>query len=310
MVDETGRRTRLAGSTPLCSGSTPLSPRANTNVNGANTPATPPSRNGRYTGSPSRQRHRSVTGSARLSASTPKTRTGKREAVNSGARVRGSGGRSGKKRIHSRARALPRVRLQTQVEEGLTEGGFDVQQTQARNEALLRKEQANAEADAEARRKAVSAEPAPGLERQTRGGKRRESTDGSTGKTSCKKLCRKSECGWVPTAAGHQCNRCPQGVVHWIRDMLCTAGHQPADKAGFTHLQDTRIASTRSLVGNLQRDEAGGVSAMLRTYHPAPGQCLCRRDGCLVSRLGRHEKGKPTPNVKDLGTKSHVRVQE
>ena len=117
MVDESGRGWRLAGSTPLCPGRTPLSPRATTNGNLANTPATPPTSTGRYTGSPSRKRLRSVTGCVRLSATTPKTRTGKRLVVNSGARVRGSGGGSGNKRVRAKARAPPRGGLQPQVEQ-------------------------------------------------------------------------------------------------------------------------------------------------------------------------------------------------
>ena len=52
------------------------------------------------------------------------------------------------------------------------------------DEALIRKERANAEADAEARRKAASSEPASGPGRKTRGGKRkrRESVVGNAGK--------------------------------------------------------------------------------------------------------------------------------
>eukprot|EP00752_Nemacystus_decipiens_P016789 g15026.t1 len=171
VVETWGKRgCKLAGSTPLSPGRTPLSPRATTNDNGANSPANFPSINGRCTSSPSRQHLRNITESARLAWSTPKTRAGKRAAVNSGARVRGSGGGSGRKRTRSRARAPSHVGLQTQVEERLAEAEFDAQQTQARTEALLRKEIANAEADAEARRKAVCSEPVSGPGSQTRGG--------------------------------------------------------------------------------------------------------------------------------------------
>eukprot|EP00752_Nemacystus_decipiens_P013343 g11813.t1 len=93
VAEESGRGWRLAGSTPLSPGRTPLSPRAKTNDNGANSP----------------------------------------------------------------------------VEERLAEAELDAQQTQAWTGALLRKEIANAEADAEARRKAVSSEPASGPGGQTRG---------------------------------------------------------------------------------------------------------------------------------------------
>ena len=227
VIDEPGRDWRLTGSTSIYPDRTPLSPRATNNGNGANTPATSPNSNGRYMDSPSR----GVTECARLRAErAPKTRTGKRTAVNSGARVRGSGGGSGKKRVRSRARARIRVGLQTQVEERFAEAEFDAQQAQARAEARLRKEEANAEADAEARRKAVSSDPARGPGIQTRGGKRRVSMPGSTGKTSRIKKCGKWECGWVPTSAGHQCNRCPEGVVHWAGDGLCAACHQPAGR--------------------------------------------------------------------------------
>ena len=91
----------------------------------------PPSRTRRYTGSPSRQRLRSVTGCVRLSATT-KTRTGKRLAVNSGARVRGSGGGSGKKRIRAKARASLTGGLQPLVEQRFAGADYDAQQTQAR----------------------------------------------------------------------------------------------------------------------------------------------------------------------------------
>ena len=84
------QRHNLAGST-LQPGRTPLSPRASADANRATTPATPPRRSG-DTGSPSRQRLRSATICARLSATTPKRRAGKRAAVNSGARSKGSGG--------------------------------------------------------------------------------------------------------------------------------------------------------------------------------------------------------------------------
>jgi len=190
------------------------------------------------------------------------------------------------KRVRAKARAPPRGGLQPQVEQRLADADYDAQQTQARTEALLRKEIANAEADAEARRKAASSEPASGSGPKTRGGKRRESTVGSAGKTSRRGLCGKSECGWVPTAPGRHCNRCPKGRVHEAEARLCTACHQPADENGFTHLKVGHIASASSLLGDLTKAESGEISTMLCTYHPEHGQCLCWRDGCLISLLG------------------------
>ena len=136
-LDESWCGLRLEGSTPLGLGRIPLSPRATTSDNGAKTPATPPSSNSRYMGSPSRQRLRNECSA--LPSNTPKTRAGKRASVNSGARVRGSGGGSGRKRVRARGRGLRNAGLQTQVEEKLADADFDAQQTQARTEALLRK---------------------------------------------------------------------------------------------------------------------------------------------------------------------------
>ena len=97
----------------------------------------------------------------------------------------------------------------------------------------------------------------------------------------------------MPPAPGRQCNRCSAGRVHWAEDRLCTACHEPADEEGFRHLYDKRIGAARFLLGNLEQAEAGGIAAMLRTYHPEAGQCLCQRDGCLISLLGREGKHKP-----------------
>ena len=277
---------------------TPLSPRATANEHGAKTPATPPPSNGQCTGSPIRPELGSVT----EFATTPKRRVGhKRVALNSGARQKGSGGRSGKKRIRSRPRSSF-GNLQPQVEERLSAAEYHEQQTKARTEYLLCRESGNAAADAEVRQKAVSAGPASGLRRRTSGGgKRRQSTDGSTDKSRTK-MCGKPECGWVPTAVGRPCKLCPGGVVHSSGEKLCTACHQPADENGFTHLHGTRVGSALSLLGNLQRAEAGGVEAVLRTYHPEPGQCLCQRDGCLISRLGQHEKQEAKIRCQDCGS--------
>ena len=101
----------LAGS--ISPGRSPLSPRATADVDGATTRATPPRHDG-DTSTPSRHRLRSATECARLPTTTPRRKTGKRAAVTSGARVRGSGGGSGRKRVQSRARALGRINLQRQ----------------------------------------------------------------------------------------------------------------------------------------------------------------------------------------------------
>ena len=40
---------------------------------------------------------------------------------------------------------------------------------------------------------------------------------------------------------------------------------------------------------------------MLRSHHPQPGQCLCRRNGCLISRLGQLQKERATPTRQGPG---------
>lgn len=149
VLDESGCGSGLY-TTYMFDGRTPLSQRATASEHGARTPATPPTSNRECTGSPIRERHNSVTDLARLSSTTPKRKEGKRTAVDSGARARGSGGGSGKKRIRSFPRASLISRLQPQVEERLDLAEYDAQQKQARTEAMLRRERGNAEADAEA----------------------------------------------------------------------------------------------------------------------------------------------------------------
>ncbi|CAB1108513.1 unnamed protein product [Ectocarpus sp. CCAP 1310/34] len=284
---------------------TPLSPRATANDNGAMTRATSPSCSGGDTGSPSRQQVRSAKECARLTATTPRKKTGKRAPVNSGARVRGSGGGSGRKRVRSRARISvgtkqSQSRLQTQVEERLATADLDKehgeQLAKAEEESRRRRKRLPDEACAEARQNAPG--PASGLRRQSLGGKSRQV--GSTETQGRAMPCRKPVCGWVTTTPGHQCNKCPEGVTHWAEDRLCTACHRPPSERGFVHLHVKRIDSARSLLADLPSGEAG-VVAMLRQFNPQPGGCLCQRDGCLMARLGRHEKNKATHTCQGPG---------
>ncbi|CAM9357286.1 unnamed protein product, partial [Ectocarpus sp. 4 AP-2014] len=107
---------------------------------------------------------------------------------------------------------------------------YDDQQTVAKAEYRLRRERGNAEADAEARQKAVNAEPSCGLRSQSRMAKRRQSTlanpVGSNKKKSRAKKCGKQKCGWVTAVTGRQCKRSPAGVVHLQDEKLCTACHR------------------------------------------------------------------------------------
>ena len=178
----------------------PLFPRSTVSEHGHETPATPRTSNDQDTGSVSHQRLRTFTGCAGTTTSTPTTGRGKLALGHSGARVRGSGGRPGKKRIRSRARA----------EEGgiLETAEYSEQQMQAMMEYRLRRERGHTEAEAEAGQKAVSAQPASGLRRQFGGGKRRQnalgSSVGSKDTKSHKIMCGRSECGWVTTTAGQK----------------------------------------------------------------------------------------------------------
>lgn len=95
----------------------------------------------------------------------------------------------------------------------------------------------------------------------------------------------------MPAAAGHECERCPEGVVHLPDEKLCTACHRSADEKGFTHLGEKRVDSAAKVLAELSEPDAASA---VRSYHPKVADCLCRRNDCLIQILTQREKkGSP-----------------